>query len=556
MIPCLPRSRCILIKLLHPHCWLTAFLKTQHNKPFSSTENKPKYIQMRQFFFSHRCRTYVKPPRWPLNETCLVYEGVFQRQFNSVAVWNMCPRNWTESNVRQKCQDEDQSDLISNLPVFDKDRDVTYRNIFCARCNGAPLSAKFWKIQFNCDNSLNATTFSLLGNETILLPRDCWIEKFPDPLHSPRNPLKQCIPRFQRCRHTTLENGSRCETDCPRYALPVCSANIRSRNPHCALCAGFELDELNCTCDADSMGGVPSLTMLFDFTSTSKYSVVVRDKRHYVFKRTKKEFSCRFDQVYDPYAGTCKKIASTEFLTAVRLGNRAKDIKQKRRNRTRLQLNVTSIMKNETGYTPTGSHHGHRPSKLNESTSQEWNENCTGLAFNKTEYVLLSNGSVYLKLHKKMYSNMTYNIHNKTLVLCVNFSRNYTRTENEGDKQTITKTPASFQLLTLIGCIVSTVSLVLLLITYLVFAELRNLPGKIITNLTLSLLLYQTVFFLALKKDNQETCLAIAVLLHFFVLSSFMWMNVMAYDMRRIFTNASGSLGVVDVFVLLQLTPI
>jgi len=143
--------------------------------------------------------------------------------------------------------------------------------------------------------------------------------------------------------------------------------------------------------------------MLFDFTSTSKYSVVVRDERHYVFKRTKKEFSCRFDQVYDPYAGTCKKIASTEFLTAVRLGNRAKDIKQKRRNRTRLQLNVTSIMKNETGYTPNGLHHGHR----NESTSQEWNENCTGLAFNKTEYVLLSNGSVYLKLHKKMYSNMT-----------------------------------------------------------------------------------------------------------------------------------------------------
>ena len=456
----------------------------------------------------------------------------------------MCLQNWTESNVRQKCQAEDQSDLINNLPVFDKDRDVTYRNIFCARCNGAPLSAKFWKMQFNCNNSLNATTYSLLGNETILLPQDCWIEKFSDPAHSPRNPLKQCIPRFQRCRHKTLENGSLCKTDCPRYAFPVCSANIRSRNPHCALCAGFKLDELNCTCDADNKGGIPPLTMLFDFTSTSKYSVLVKDLRHYVFKKTKKEFSCRFDQVYDPYAGTCKKIASTEYLSAVRLGNRAKDIKQNQRNRT-MQLNVTSIVINR---------HGHLLSKLNESTSEQWNDNCIGLAFNETEYVLLSNGSVYLKLHKKMYSNMTYRIHDNTLLLCVNFSRNYTRTEKEGGKQKISKTPASFQLLTFIGCIMSTVSLLLMLITYMLFAELRNLPGKIIINLTLSLLLYQSVFFMALKKDSQEACLAIAVLLHFFVLSSFTWMNVMAYDVRRILTNVSGSLDIIDVFVVLQLT--
>jgi len=286
--------------------------------------------------------------------------------------------------------------------------------------------------------------------------------------------------------------------------------------------------------------------MLFDFTSTSKYSVEVEDRRHYVFKRTKKEFSCRIDQVYDPYAGTCKKIASTEFPSAISFGNRAKDIKQNR-STSKMQKNFTSEVINP---------HGYLLSKLNENTSQEWNENCTSLAFNEKEYVLLANGSVYLKLHKKMYSNMTYKIHDKILLLCVNFSRNYTRTEKEGGKQKISKTPASFQMLTFIGCIVSTVSLVLLLITYILFAELRNLPGKIIINLTLSLLLYQSAFYMARKKDSQEACLAIAVLLHFFVLSSFTWMNVMAYDVHRIFTNVSGSLGVINVFDVLLLTPI
>ena len=86
----------------------------------------------------------------------------------------------------------------------------------------------------------------------------------------------------------------------------------------------------------------------------------------------------------------------------------------------------------------------------------------------------------------------------------------------------------------------SMLSLVLLLITYVLFAELRNVPGKIIINLAISLLLYQSVFFSAVKNDDPDTCFAVAVLLHFFVLSSFTWMNVMAYDVRRTFTNAAG----------------
>ena len=135
---------------------------------------------------------------------------------------------------------------------------------------------------------------------------------------------------------------------------------------------------------------------------------------------------------------------------------------------------------------------------------------------------------------------MTYVMLDNRLVLCVNFSRNSTRTgsEKEIDKRKFTKTPVFFQLLTSIGYIVSVVSLGLLLITYILFAELRNLPGKIMINLTLSLLLYQSVLFSAVKNDDQDLCLAVVVLLHFFVLSSFTWMNVMAYDVHRIFTSS------------------
>ena len=143
-----------------------------------------------------------------------------------------------------------------------------------------------------------------------------------------------------------------------------------------------------------------------------------------------------------------------------------------------------------------------------------------------------------------MYNNASYTIRGSRLLLCVNFSSNFSSEEKGEDK-----TPASLQILSSVGCIVSMVSLVLLLMTYILFAELRNLPGKIIINLTLSLLLYQSVFFSAVKNDDQDTCLAIAVLLHYFVLSSFTWMNVVAYDVHRTFTTSGKLEEIVDLFI-------
>ena len=146
-----------------------------------------------------------------------------------------------------------------------------------------------------------------------------------------------------------------------------------------------------------------------------------------------------------------------------------------------------------------------------------------------------------MKLHDKIYNNDTFMINGNKLLLCANFSRNFTAAV-KGPRMLhkVNKMRASLQLLTSIGCIVSMVSLVLLLITYILFPELRNLPGKIIINLAISLLLYQSVFFSAVKNDDPNSCYAVAVFLHFFVLSSFTWMNVMAFDVHRTFTNASG----------------
>ncbi|KAJ7393384.1 hypothetical protein OS493_006355 [Desmophyllum pertusum] len=453
------------------------------------------------FDFVALCRKLVNPENnHQTNEICFGLKRVRRVLYPGYAVWNTCPENWKERSVRQRCQDEDQNDLLRNLPVFDNDSHVTYKNIFCARCNGA-VNTSYWKIIYDCKEWFNATTFNF-SNDMSLLKERCTVDKKPETFHI--SFLKRCIPRFQDCNTTSqAKNETYCQTECLRYSFPVCvrdARSIRFRNLQCALCNGFKPSDVETECPGSGTGEggiIPPLTIFFDFTSTSKYSIVVDDRKERVFRRLDQDLSCSLDAVYDPYAGSCKRIVSIASQT------------------------------------------GHGLSK--ENGTEELNPNCTFIAFNKTDYERLPNGTVYVKRHDKIYSNTEYTIRDNRLLLCVNFSRNVTAAEMvPGIQHQITKTPASLHLLTSIGCIVSMVSLVLLLITYILFVELRNLPGKIIINVAFSLLLYQSFFFSAVKTDDQETCLAVAVLLHYFVLSSFTWMNVMAYDVHRTFTNISG----------------
>jgi len=167
--------------------------------------------------------------------------------------------------------------------------------------------------------------------------------------------------------------------------------------------------------------------------------------------------------------------------------------------------------------------------------------NCTFIAFNESDYVILPNGTVCVKPHYKVYGNTSYKIHASKLFLCVKFSRNATVLVVTKQHSIGYIKPAAVppQIMTSIGCMASMISLVLLLTTYTSFSELRNLPGRIIINLSLSLLFYQGVFLGAVKTvSSNEQCKIIAIFLHFFVFCSFTWMNVMAYDVHKTFTSS------------------
>ncbi|KAK9501411.1 hypothetical protein O3M35_012139 [Rhynocoris fuscipes] len=92
-----------------------------------------------------------------------------------------------------------------------------------------------------------------------------------------------------------------------------------------------------------------------------------------------------------------------------------------------------------------------------------------------------------------------------------------------------------------------TISIVCLTIHNIVFYTLpkqRNLPGKILTSLSWSLIMAQTIFLIGVSpiiNVPNFVCKSIAIIIHFYFLSAFFWMNVMSIDIWRTFSKSAFS---------------
>ena len=82
----------------------------------------------------------------------------------------------------------------------------------------------------------------------------------------------------------------------------------------------------------------------------------------------------------------------------------------------------------------------------------------------------------------------------------------------------------------------------ILLAVYSWFSELRNLPGKIVISLSGTVLIYQVCFFLTGQTERRGVCSAVAIVLHYFLLASFTWMSVMAFDLALTFASKGKTL--------------
>ncbi|KAM4041383.1 adhesion G-protein coupled receptor G6 isoform 2-T2 [Anomaloglossus baeobatrachus] len=89
--------------------------------------------------------------------------------------------------------------------------------------------------------------------------------------------------------------------------------------------------------------------------------------------------------------------------------------------------------------------------------------------------------------------------------------------------------------ITYIGCGISAICTAATLLTYIAFEKIRrDYPSKILMNLSTALLFLNLFFLLdgwLASFDINELCIAVAALLHFFLLASFTWMGLEAVHM-------------------------
>ena len=157
------------------------------------------------------------------------------------------------------------------------------------------------------------------------------------------------------------------------------------------------------------------------------------------------------------------------------------------------------------------------------------------IVLHESEFELLDNDTLLFR--NEAFEIVGYN--DSSPIICSNFSQNGTIERN----MTVYSYPPVFSVLTYVGCSLSVVGCVVVLLTYSLFKELRSLPGQILMNLASTIL--ATCLFLMIgipiitSIEKDELCEAAAIFLHLLVLSQFSWMSIMSFELLRTLYRAS-----------------
>ena len=159
------------------------------------------------------------------------------------------------------------------------------------------------------------------------------------------------------------------------------------------------------------------------------------------------------------------------------------------------------------------------------------------IQLNNSEFTILDNET--LNFGGEVYEIVGYT--NGSPVIYTNFSQN-------GTSEVIVTVffysyPVGIIILTYVGCLLSVIGCVIVLLTYSLFKELWTLPGKILMNLSAAILAI-SLFLLAgiplfSLAEKEKLCHMTAIFLHCLALSQFSWMTVMSCELSRTMTRAS-----------------
>ena len=421
-----------------------------------------------------------------------------------------CPKSGKDFRFQQKCRMSESQFLMP--PVTDITTGLVYRNEYCARCNGVSELVS-WGVTLEC---FSPDIFEYNGSVDILKQLNyCQPRRF-EPAKVGKTLLRPCLAKTQNCLPFSAQfNMTESQYDrlvqlCRSDSIePVMNYGFPDvyKNRACARC---NLRNGECL-PSSVLSGIP-----FTITLRSlNYNHILVEELD-----TDVMVSCPEGQVpvglecrptdcpsgYTLTGGTCS-YGSTNCSSNITLSN--------------------------SSYVPLGN--GSVLLKSDSSIVEvlEYNDlglpivcktlNCsTGLvALNASEYELLENGSI-------IFQNTLLEVHyyddlNRTLI-CPE------RLPSAKNLVKLFPSLSGMQELTYIGCSLSIIGTLLLLLTYGLFPEFRTFPGLILMNLCTSILTTSLIFVIGSAvihfHQTEGICSACAILLHYSYLTQFSWMTI------------------------------
>ncbi|XP_060599753.1 adhesion G protein-coupled receptor E3-like [Ruditapes philippinarum] len=427
-----------------------------------------------------------------------LHEIVKNNAVYGVTLVTKCSPEWDHNFTRALCEAEsNMNDIILRLPVSDKTLfHVMYKNMYCAQCNFVE-DFYYWTHEIKCRNET--------GVRSLSKTKDCLNHfKRPNPDYSYRTcRLSQSI--ISVCNQTTGITSYEIIKECKDgiYAVTFDMSGTMYRNKHCAVCNGVSEDSLLCeyldddviTIDSNSRLSLYSLALTVNINTGKAY----RNEKEEDVKQ------CKKNEVYVNHFQKCREIHCAPSLVPLK-GKCISKIS-----------NTFKIM------------------KLNHDLGHVTQENCTFIKVESKEYKFI-NKTLFIHSHNKHYSTEKYHVKGNSVFICVNESQ--TCANDCKTSKYVSYTDIVESDLTLLCLVVSILSLAVTLAVYVAFPQLLNVPGKILVSLIISLLFAHVLFLVASQVENFHIlCIIFGILVHYFFLAAFCWMNVIAFDLWMTFSN-------------------
>lgn len=437
------------------------------------------------------------------------------------ATWvkQSCNFDWSGSDeIRNKCEDDVDSVVDPNgkVPVTSPSSGVSYRNIHCAVCNDDHDGAIRWNVSLDCGEIYalaNMSDGGIRQNIELNPEKTAWGIWFTPPgeermffscdlQYKAQNlsDLYSCVPVVSKCQSSW--SGTQLERDCLSYTSAVGTYGVTYRNPHCLACNNITGPPQMCGLYPDHGSISPrgfSFSILMDVNQGSGNIVG-------------KVSLCSGAEVYDPFYKTCRNVICGDDDYVL--------VEQK-------------CMRRDGSTPPTDGR------SLNESTYSSEYLDCRKTALKPTEYVMRSNGNLYALRYDRVFTPRNFRLvegdGGVAAIVCVVFNAS----------NDISKFSSTMGYVSAVGLGVSISCLFAHLAVFALVPDVRNLSGRNLASLALSLLAAYLCFLLGqLGNPSPEICKGLAISTYYFFLASFFWMSAMAFDVWRTLRAATRELRV------------